>query len=164
MIPLLGGRPEAGRCYRRRPGAYAILLRGGEVLLTHQAAPVPEFQLPGGGIDPGESPFRSLHREVMEETGWTMSPAVRLGAYRRFTWMPEYGIWAEKVCHVFVARPGVRRGPPSEAGHTAVWMPAGLAIDTLASEGDRHFLAAIMAAPRQSRPDAGRSVRQVRES
>jgi 8-oxo-dGTP diphosphatase len=25
--------------------------------VTHQAAPVPEFQLPGGGIDKGEQPI-----------------------------------------------------------------------------------------------------------
>ena len=38
------------------------------LLLTHQNAPEPEFQLPGGGIDPDEHPIKALHREVMEET------------------------------------------------------------------------------------------------
>ncbi|MFN0115439.1 MAG: NUDIX hydrolase [Paracoccaceae bacterium] len=145
MIPRFGDVPRPGQGYIRRPGVYAILMRGGEVLVTHQAEPVPEIQLPGGGIDPGESPFRSLRREVMEETGWTVSAAVRLGAYRRFTWMPEYRIWAEKICQVFLARPGRRVGPPTERGHTALWLPAELALASLASEGDRWFLARQLA-------------------
>ncbi len=141
MIPRLGDPPRPGQRYIRRPGVYAVLLRGTEVLLTHQAEPYPEFQLPGGGVDPGESPFRSLHREVMEETGWTIAAPVHLGTYRRFTWMPEYQLWAEKVCHIFAARPARRIGPPTETGHTAVWMPADLAVTALATEGDRAFLA-----------------------
>jgi 8-oxo-dGTP diphosphatase len=69
------------RRYRRRPGAYAILWRDGAVLLTLQAEPRPEAQLPGGGIDAGESPLAALHREVREETGWTIAGARRLGAF-----------------------------------------------------------------------------------
>ena len=75
------------------------------MLLTYQDGPVPEFQLPGGGIDPGESPVRALHREVMEETGWTIFAPRRIGVYRRFCYMPEYGSHAEKLCSVWIARP-----------------------------------------------------------
>jgi 8-oxo-dGTP diphosphatase len=120
-----------------------VLLRGRDVLLTHQAEPVPEYQLPGGGIDPGESPFVSLHREVMEETGWRIGPARRLGAYRRFTFMPEYDLWAEKLCHIFLARPALRLGQPTEAGHRAVWTPVRTAADLVGSPGDRAFLSAL---------------------
>jgi 8-oxo-dGTP diphosphatase len=120
-----------------------VLLRGHDVLLTHQAEPVPEYQLPGGGIDPGESPFVSLHREVMEETGWRIGAARRLGAYRRFTYMPEYDLWAEKLCHIYLARPALRLGPPTESGHEAIWSPVGAAADLVGSPGDRAFLSAL---------------------
>lgn len=126
--------------YRIRPGIYAVLARGGEVLVTHQAEPQPELQLPGGGIDPGESPIPALHREVLEETGWTIARPRRLGAYRRFTYMPEYDMWAEKVCHIYFATPVLRLGPPIEEGHTAVWMSADLACEALENDGDRDFL------------------------
>ncbi len=132
--------PQRGRRYIRRPGAYAVLVRGGDLLLTHQMTPKPEFQLPGGGIDPGESTLAALHREVGEETGWSLTGALRLGAYRRFTYMPEYDLWAEKICHIYLARPARRKGPPTEADHTAIWAPADLAIDLLASEGDADFV------------------------
>ena len=145
MIPRLGETARTGIRYRLRPGAYAILLRDSDVLLTHQAEPVPEFQLPGGGIDSGESPVVSLHREVMEETGWRIGRPVRLGAYRRFTYMPEYDLWAEKLCHVYLARPALRHGQPTEPGHAAIWAPLSTACEMVASAGDRKFLSDLAA-------------------
>ena len=135
-----GERVERGRRYGLRPGAYAILLRDGEVLLTHQAHPRPEVQLPGGGVDPGEGMVRALHREVLEETGWTIGAPRRLGAWRRFVFMPEYGRWAEKVCHVFLARPALRHGEPREAAHTALWAPLTAAAALLANPAEADFL------------------------
>ena len=134
-----------GTRYTKRYGAYAVLARGEEVLLTHQAEPVPEFQLPGGGIDPGESPLQALHREVREETGWSIAPIRRLGAFRRFTYMPEYDLWAEKICAIYLARPVRALGPPEEAGHTAIWAPLTLAPAMVANDGDRRFLTQIVA-------------------
>jgi len=112
----------------------------GRVLLTHQSQPVPEFQLPGGGIDPGESPLAALHREVYEETGWTIHTPRRLGAFRRFTYMPEYEMWAEKLCTIYLARPAIKLNPPTEADHTAMFMPMESVPDVLANDGDRFFL------------------------
>ncbi|MWB76960.1 NUDIX domain-containing protein [Pseudooceanicola sp. 216_PA32_1] len=130
--------------YTLRPGVYAILPRDGSLLLTHQAEPEPEFQLPGGGVDPGESPIRALHREVFEETGWHIAAPRRVGAFRRFVYMPEYDLWAEKICMIYMARPVRPHGPPSEPGHMAVWMPAETAVDLLANEGERHLLGQII--------------------
>lgn len=141
MIRRYGEAVKAGQTYRRRPGVYAILLSGGDLLATHQAEPTPEFQLPGGGIDPGEHPIAALHREVFEETGWRMNITRHLGVFRRFTYMPEYDKWAEKVCTVYLGRPVRRHGPPTEAGHTAVWMPAEAGLQLLGNPGDRAMLA-----------------------
>lgn len=129
-----------GQTYRLRAGAYAVLLLGTRVLVTHQATPRPEYQLPGGGIDAGESPLRALHREVFEETGWGIATPRRLGAFRRFAYMPEYDRWAEKLCTVYLARPTRPFGPPSEPGHRAVWLEAAEAAEMLGNDGDRHFL------------------------
>jgi 8-oxo-dGTP diphosphatase len=146
VIPRYG-RPPEPRGYRLRPGIYAILPRDGLVLLTHQDGPVPEFQLPGGGIDPGEQPLPALVREVREETGWSIAKPRRVGAYRRFTFMPDYGFWAEKLCHVYLAHPARRLGRPSEPGHEAVWVDFASAMELLASEGDRILLKACLGQP-----------------
>jgi 8-oxo-dGTP diphosphatase len=140
MIRRYGEAVRGGQRYRLRPGVYAILPRGGDLLLTFQSEPLPELQLPGGGLDPGEDPVRALHREVYEETGWHIAAPRRIGAFRRFTFMPEYDLWAEKVCHIYLARPVLRMGPPVEALHTALWCPADEAAGLLANAGERDFL------------------------
>lgn len=140
MIPRHGASPKPGQRHTLRPGVYAVLLLGDRLLVTHQAAPVPEFQLPGGGIDRGEHPLPALHREVREETGWKIAVTRRLGAFRRFAYMPEYRLFAEKLCTVYLARPVRRLGPPTEAGHRAVWLPALEAPDLLGNPGDRALL------------------------
>lgn len=141
MIRRFGDTPERGRNYVRRAGAFAILPLDGHLLLTHQEAPEPEIQLPGGGIDPGESAVAALHREVFEETGWRISNPRRFGVFRRFVYMPEYDLWAEKICTIFVARPTLCLGPPSETGHSALWQTPGDAAQSVANPGDRYFTA-----------------------
>lgn len=131
---------DPARRYRERQGAYAVILDGGDVLVTWEAGER-EFQLPGGGIDDGEGPLQALRRECLEETGWQVRPLRRLGAFQRYTFMPSYDTWAHKVCHIYLARPVRRIGPPAEDGHAALWMPAATALAKLSVDGDRAFLA-----------------------
>lgn len=142
-IKRYGAFPALQCVYKHRAGAYAILRRGDWVLVTHQSYPCAEYQLPGGGLDADESPLQALHREVIEETGWRIGLPRRLGAHRHFTYMPDYDLWAEKVCHIYVARPIVRVAACTQAGHRAVWMPIGQAAKTLATVGDRVFVAGL---------------------
>ncbi|WP_420014153.1 NUDIX hydrolase [Tateyamaria sp.] len=141
MIRRFGEPPIAGQTYVRRPGVYAVLPRDGQLLLTCQMTPAPEIQLPGGGIDPGESPLCALHREVFEETGWRIAQPRKLGAFRRFTFMPEYDLWAEKLCHVYVAFPTRAISDPTEPDHSVIWMTPDAAALTVYNDGDRSFVA-----------------------
>jgi 8-oxo-dGTP diphosphatase len=135
-----GDPVDPRRRYQNRPGAYAVIREGDDILVTEQDAPEREFQLPGGGIDAGEGALRALHRECLEETGWRIRVLRRIGAFQRYAYMPDYDIWARKVCHVYLARPVLRLGEPSEPGHRAIWMPVATALDLLSIEGDRAFL------------------------
>jgi 8-oxo-dGTP diphosphatase len=140
MMRRIGEPPQADRKYTLRPGAYAILPLKGRFLMTAQMSPEVDVQLPGGGIDPGESPLRALYREVMEEIGWTIAYPRRLGAFRRFTYMPEYDLWAEKLCHVYVAHPVRQIADPIEPDHATVVLSAEEALAVLGNDGDRMFL------------------------
>jgi 8-oxo-dGTP diphosphatase len=140
MIKCYGTPPKSGQRYTRRPGVYAILLRDGEILATHQAEPASEIQLPGGGIDKGEHPIAALHREVYEETGWHMALSFRFGTFRRFTFMPEYDIWAEKLCTIYVGRPTVQISAPTEPGHMPLWLPLRSAASVLGNPGDQAMM------------------------
>jgi ADP-ribose pyrophosphatase YjhB (NUDIX family) len=56
----------------QRVAAYAVVRRGGDVLLTRlstRAAHPGRWTLPGGGVDHGEHPAVALAREVEEECG-----------------------------------------------------------------------------------------------
>ena len=144
MIPIHGPRPASTQVYRRRPGAYAILPLRGRVLLTFQSEPVPELQLPGGGLDPGEAPLRALHREVREETGWTIGPARLLGRYRQYGYIPEYDMWAEKICSLYLARPVRQISAPQHAEHSVIWTSPAKATQLLTNAGDRAFVRAVL--------------------
>lgn len=140
MIPVYGPRPESGRRYDRRPGVYALLPRDGRILLTFQSAPVPELQLPGGGVDRGEAPLRALAREVLEETGWRLGAPRLLGRYRQYGYLPEYHMWAEKLCSIYLARPVRRLCDPQQPEHGAVWATPAEAVGCLTNAGDRAFV------------------------
>ncbi len=59
-----------------RIAAYCIVIRNGEILLSHwKEAGLAAWTLPGGGLEPGEDPADAARREVEEETGY----AVELG-------------------------------------------------------------------------------------
>ena len=147
MIKRNGERVDPNIHYKPRPGAYVILQHGHDLLLTLQDGrrlEHPEIQLPGGGIEAGEQILPALHREVMEETGWRMDKPRRIGVYKRFVFMPDYDLWAEKICTIYWSRPTLNVSPPLEDGHTAIWVPMSDAPALLSNDGDATFVASLL--------------------
>ncbi len=140
MIRRIGPPPRSDQTYTLRSGAYAILPLRNRFLVTAQMSDEIDVQLPGGGMDPGESPLQTLHREVLEEIGWRIAAPRRLGAFRRFVFMPEYDLWAEKLCHVYVAHPVRQVAAPTEPDHQTMVLSASEALTILGNDGDRMFL------------------------
>ncbi len=123
--------------YTRRPGAYAIIKVKNQILLTFQDD---ENQLPGGGIDKNEGPLRALYREVMEETGWIISVQKKIRTYQKFIFMPEYNLWAQKICSVYVAKGIYPISDPTENNHFSFLTEPAVASRILHSPADRFFV------------------------
>ncbi|MGW5385527.1 NUDIX domain-containing protein [Nocardia sp. NPDC003963] len=88
---------EATGFARARLAAGALFVRagGGEVLLVHKTYGI-GWDLPGGYVEPGESPVRACRREVAEELGIDCSPGLLLV----HDWAPNPGE-GDKVLYVF---------------------------------------------------------------
>lgn len=61
-----------GKIYER-PSARGIVVKDGKVLLNH-ITKYDNYEFPGGGLEPGETPEQALVREVAEETGRVVIP------------------------------------------------------------------------------------------
>ncbi len=70
--PGLTAAERLGVDPHQRVAAYAVVVADGRLLLTQLAGytgAAGRWNLPGGGLDPGESPTDGVVREVAEETG-----------------------------------------------------------------------------------------------
>lgn len=76
------------------------------------------WQLPGGKINPRESPLEALHREVLEETHLTIRDPDLLGVYTHHWQMAE---WTQQtfilLYHCFVDHPHVILKPDENDAH-----------------------------------------------
>lgn len=57
----------------------------------------PEWDLPGGVVEPGESPAAGLSREIHEELGVDLSPT----GLTAINWLPPWSGWDDACCLVF---------------------------------------------------------------
>jgi 8-oxo-dGTP pyrophosphatase MutT (NUDIX family) len=129
-VTLPGIRPAAGPqagdlTYDRVRSAVRVVLTDddGAVLLFRSVladrSPDPWWELPGGGIDPGESYLDAAVREIREETGLELDPG-RVGAprwRRSATW---YGRGERRLQHevVVAARIPGRQPAVTDGGRT----------------------------------------------
>ena len=141
-MKLFGERFNNKINYQRRVGAYGIILYNKKLLLTEQITVDNniEVQLPGGGWNENESLIHALHREVLEETGWGIKVLKKEGVFQRFTYMPEYKIWAHKICHIYRCAATIKKTKELEKNHCFVIMNKKKALEKILDAGFKHFI------------------------
>ena len=138
------GTPEDGRSHKDRPAAFGVLERDGQVAVVRVTKPdaEPWFDLPGGGVDEGETPEQGVVREFGEEAGLT----VRAGGV--FTRADQYFVNTEGVAwnnrSAFYILDLIREDPGSkvEDDHELVWLTPLDAISALRHDSHAWALAA----------------------
>ena len=114
------GEKIPGAKYIERPAAHAVLFdRSGKVAVVKYHD---KYFLPGGGIEEGESDERALHREMAEETGWTIivsDPVARAGEY---VYAQDKQTYFHTIGHFYLAEVVGADGEKSEADHSVHWL------------------------------------------
>jgi 8-oxo-dGTP diphosphatase len=130
-VPAFGAR-EPGVAYAVRPSAYAIMADGaGRIAVVH--TPVGVF-LPGGGMDPGETPAVAVVREVAEECGLVVRVGAWTAAAVQFVWSPTCRAYYEKRSTFVDAVVEGAGAPAVEADHVLAWLDPAAAAAAVAHE------------------------------
>jgi 8-oxo-dGTP diphosphatase len=122
------GQPPPGQT--PRPGSYVVIVNASwDVAVVRSGQGV---WLPGGGIDPGETPEQAAHREVREETGLTVDLVSTLGEAHEYLEVGDKPV--HRLAHYFTARV-LSAGVAIEPDHQLEWWPPARAIElTLETE------------------------------
>lgn len=105
-----------------RPAAGTMMLADGAVLLLHRHRFITNswgWEIPAGGVDPGEEPAAAASREAREESGWEPRSVSPLCSFN-----PANGI-LDQTFHIFVSHDAVHRGEPHDRNEAAriEWVP-----------------------------------------
>jgi len=121
------GQTQPGVTYLERTTAYGLCAKGEAVALARIGARAPfEYDLPGGGVEPGEDEAAALMREFVEETGLTVWPTRVIGRAGQF--------WVNKseprnsLATFYEVELSAEDGKPTEPDHVLVWVAASDAI------------------------------------
>lgn len=110
-VELPGGRHLEHRLIRTPPGAGAVVVVDGSVLLMWRHRFITDtngWEIPIGEINPGEDPADAAARETEEETGWRPGPLRFLLRVE-----PTPGL-SDSVHHIYAAREAKHIGQPED--------------------------------------------------
>lgn len=138
------GTPDPSGPSRDRPAAFGLALRDGRLACVRIEKPEGVFiDLPGGGVDPGETPDQAMVRELGEETGLLVRasgpPVAHAGQFIRM-WD---GSPANSLSDFFVAEiVGENPALKVEDDHTLIWLSPDEALQLLRHDAHAWAVAA----------------------
>lgn len=129
------GEKIEGVVYIDRPGAYAILVNSEDKLAVIRTPT--GFFLPGGGVEDREDLTEALHRELIEETGLTVTILRQIGVASQFIYSAEEKKGFNKIGTFFLAKIIGEKSTAIEADHELLWLSKYEASEKLKHEYQR---------------------------
>lgn len=138
------GVPQPGRDYPDRPAAFVVVERDGLIATVRVDLPngAHRIDLPGGGIDPGESAEQAAARECGEEAGLKVTVGELLVRADHF--FVNQKNQARNTRGQFFAGVAIGEAPELqvEPDHSLVWLEPIVALRALSREAHAWALAA----------------------
>ena len=114
------GSKEQNIEYRKRPGAYSIMVRKEDNKIGIVTDGDDYFYL-GGGIEGEETELEALKRELIEESGFTIKNIKKFNEVGSYIFAEEKG-YLEVQAYVYIAEFDTKVAEPIEKDHTVLWI------------------------------------------
>lgn len=143
IVPQFGVR-VAGRTYEDRPAAFGVVERDGQVAVVRIAKPDGSvwIDLPGGGVDDGETSEQGVVREYGEEAGLRVAVRAAFARADQFFVNTEGQGWNNRSDFYLLDLIAEDGGLKIEDDHTLLWLPPLEAIRSLRHDSHAWALAA----------------------
>jgi len=137
------GTQQAGIEYSQRPSVYAIIQDANYqiAVVKHKGA----FFLPGGGIEPGETPIEALQRELIEETGYRTKDVVKRGEAVEYLQGVLEGEYYCIHSTFFIAQLQTQVSTLTEPDHQLIWIKPETAIPKMQRAGHKWAIESLKA-------------------
>jgi len=114
------GSKEENIEYRKRPGAYAIIINKNDDKVGIVTDGEDYFYL-GGGIEKGETQLDALKRELIEESGYTIKNIKKFDEVGSYIYAEDKG-FLDVEAYVYIAEFDEKITEPIEIDHSVLWV------------------------------------------
>lgn len=132
------GNKEENIKYRKRPGAYAIIVNKNNNKVGIVTNGEDYFYL-GGGIEKGETKLETLKREIIEEVGYSIKNIREFEEVGSFFYSEDKG-YLEVVASVYIAEFDEKIADPIEKDHTVLWVEPEEYVGKMFREWQRYII------------------------
>lgn len=132
------GSKEENVEYRKRPGAYAIIVNKDNDKIGIVTDGEDYFYL-GGGIENGETKLEALKREMIEEAGYSIKNIREFEEVGSHIFAEDKG-YLEIIASVYIAEFDKKIAEPIEKDHKVLWVRPEKYVNKMFREWQRYIM------------------------